>query len=90
MGFSKGPVLAALMVLMVLVSLGGCGGGSSNSSEPKPESVIRSPSLSNGEAAVRVIGQPDFSSSSENQGGAPGLQTMGSAYGAPVLYENNL
>lgn len=88
MDLGQGRVLAALLAALVA---GGCGGGgASNAAAPKSEPVILSPNLTTGEAAVRVIGQPDFTSSSENQGGAPGLQTMGSAYGAPALYNNSL
>ena len=76
---------------LISVALMACGGGGSSSSPaPAPKAEILSPDLETGQAAIRVIGQPDFESFAANQGGAPGLQTMNTAFGAPVSYKGKL
>ena len=91
MKFSSTKVTGFLGLMALAAVLAACGGGASSSvAKVLPEPKSQSPDLETGQAAVRVIGQPDFESFFANQGGAAGLQTINTAFGAPVAYQGKL
>lgn len=89
LGIKKNGTLPVVMAL-VSATLVACGGGGGGSSSPAAKTEILSPDLKTGQAASRVIGQQNLTDIEENQGGAPGLQTLSSPYAGAAWYKGNL
>ncbi len=82
-------VKLALMLVAVLAfaACGGSGGGGGGGNGPGEVQYI---ALVNAQAADVVIGQPDFTSGDQNQGGSASKYTLNNPWGNPAVVGNYL
>ncbi|HET9122233.1 MAG TPA: hypothetical protein VFN52_01895 [Acidiferrobacteraceae bacterium] len=81
----------SLLSVLVMAALAGCGGGGGGSS-PATSSAgsVQAVQFTTGQSAAVVLGQPDFTSSSANQGGTANANTLSTLYGDPAVLNGAL